>query len=122
MNCLRCGREKEEGNAFCSNCLLEMEKHPVSPNTVVVLPSHRSAPVRKGPLPRRPKPTQQQLLQKARRRCRNLAIATAVLSVLLAGVIAVSAWLYFRPKAAPTGQNYTAIPSGSTSMVDPTGT
>lgn len=121
MNCLRCGREKEEGNAFCSGCLLEMEKHPVSPNTVVVLPSRR-APVKKAPLPRRLMPTQQQLLQKARRRCRNLAIATAVLSVLLAGVIAVSAWLYFRPKAAPTGQNYTAIPSGSTSMVEPSGT
>lgn len=122
MNCLRCGREKEEGNAFCSGCLSEMEKHPVSPNTVVVLPSRRRAPVKKVNLPRRPKPTQQQLLQKSRRRCRNLAIANAVLVLLLAGAIAVSAWLHFRPKAAPTGQNYTAIPSGSTSAVDPTGT
>ncbi len=121
MNCLRCGREKEEGNAFCPSCLLEMEKHPVRPNTVVVLPSHRPAVARKGNLPKRQKPTQQQLLQKARRRCRNLTIATAVLALLLAGVIAVSAWLYLKPKAAPTGQNYTAIPSNSSSITGTAG-
>lgn len=121
MNCLRCGREKEEGNAFCSSCLSEMEKHPVSPNTVVVLPSRRRAPAKKGNLPKRQQLTQQQLLRKARRRCRSLAISTAVLAVLLAGVIAMGAWLYLKPKAPPTGQNYTAIPSASLPAAESTG-
>lgn len=118
MNCLKCGREIEEGNSFCPICLGEMEKHPVSPNTVVVLPSRRGVPAKKAASPRRRTLSQQELLQKYRRRCRRLAIANAALAVLLAVVIGLFAWLYSRRKAPPTGQNYTAIPSA----VNPPGT
>lgn len=122
MNCLKCGREMEENNAFCSDCLNEMAKHPVNPNTVVVLPSHRRAPVRKTVPSRRRAPSQQELLRKYRRRCRRLAIATAVLTLLLAAAIGLSAWLYSRQKAPPRGQNYTAIPSAVNSQAEESGT
>lgn len=111
MNCLKCGREIEEDNSFCPVCLGEMEKHPVSPNTVVVLPSRRGVPVKKAASPRRRTLSQQELLQKYRRRCRRLAIANAALAVLLAVVIGLFSWLYSRRKTPPRGQNYTAIPS-----------
>ena len=43
MNCMRCGREIQDNQVFCPECLAEMEKCPVRPD----------APVR---LPRRPDP------------------------------------------------------------------
>lgn len=122
MTCLKCGREMEPGNAFCPGCLAEMEKHPVSPNTVVVLPSRRRAQPKKAFSSRHSQePSQRDLLRRARRRCRGLAIATTVLALLLAGVIGLGAWLYLRPKAPPTGQNYTAIPSSSSSVGETAG-
>lgn len=122
MNCLKCGRETEPGNAFCPGCLAEMEKHPVSPNTVVVLPSRRRVQPKKAGASRHTQEfSQRELLRRARRRCRVLTISTTVLAVLLAGILGVGAWLYLRPQAPPTGQNYTAIPSSTTSAEEPTG-
>ncbi len=115
MICLKCGREKAEGNAFCDRCLAEMEKHPVSLNTALVLPSRRRAQPKKPGSSRHPEVSQQELLKRSRRRCRHLAIATAVLSVILAAVIGVGVWLLLRPKPVPTGQNYKAVPSSSVS-------
>lgn len=33
MNCLKCGREIEEGQVFCNDCLVQMAKYPVKPGT-----------------------------------------------------------------------------------------
>lgn len=38
MNCIRCGRETEEDQVFCSACLKDMERHPVNPGTPIQLP------------------------------------------------------------------------------------
>ena len=45
MNCLRCGAEVAEGESFCTDCLAEMEKYPVPPDTYVMIPK-RSATFR----------------------------------------------------------------------------
>ena len=50
MKCMKCGQEIGEG-AFCAECLAEMEKYPVKPDT----------PVR---LPRRPDPALKRALRK----------------------------------------------------------
>ena len=50
MNCMKCGRETDDNNVFCQNCLLEMEKYPVQPGSVVLLPRRKeSSVVRKAP-------------------------------------------------------------------------
>ncbi len=113
MICLKCGREKVEGNAFCDRCLAEMAKHPVSSNTVVVLPSRRRIQLKKPGTSRHPEMSQQELLKRSRRRCLRLTVATAVLSVILAVVIGVGAWLLLRPKPVPTGQNDKTVPSSA---------
>ena len=41
MRCMKCGREIKERQVFCGDCLAEMEKYPVSPNTTVRLPVRR---------------------------------------------------------------------------------
>lgn len=43
LNCLKCGREIEEGQVFCNDCLVQMAKYPVKPGTAVQLPSRGSA-------------------------------------------------------------------------------
>ena len=41
MNCLKCGRETSSEQCFCQDCLLDMEKYPVKPGTVIQLPKRR---------------------------------------------------------------------------------
>lgn len=38
MNCMKCGRELEEGQVFCDICLDNMEKEPIKINTPVMIP------------------------------------------------------------------------------------
>lgn len=56
--CMRCGREIEEGQVFCQDCLKEMSRYPVDPNTVVQIPLRKESVTGKrtpaaGPPPRR---------------------------------------------------------------------
>ena len=39
MGCMKCGKELESTQVFCDECLEKMEKSPVKPNAVVVLPT-----------------------------------------------------------------------------------
>ena len=43
MSCMKCGRELEEGQVFCQECLEGMAKYPVKPGTVVMLPKRSTA-------------------------------------------------------------------------------
>ena len=40
MPCIKCGRKLEEGQAFCPQCLAEMDQYPIKPGTPVQLPQH----------------------------------------------------------------------------------
>lgn len=42
MNCIRCGKETEENQVFCNECLEDMERHPVRPGTPVQLPNREN--------------------------------------------------------------------------------
>jgi hypothetical protein len=44
MNCLKCGTEISGEQVFCESCLADMAKHPVKPDTPVLLPT-RSKPL-----------------------------------------------------------------------------
>ena len=39
MNCLKCGTEISGEQVFCESCLADMAKHPVKPDTPVLLPT-----------------------------------------------------------------------------------
>lgn len=42
MNCIRCGKETEENQVFCKECLQDMERHPVSAGTPIQLPNREN--------------------------------------------------------------------------------
>lgn len=90
MNCLKCGREIEEGQVFCNDCLVQMAKYPVKPGTAVQLPSRGSAAAAK------------------KVRVRVLSVLLAVCVVLLI-VLSVVTLRYMSTNRLLPGQNYSAV-------------
>jgi len=42
VNCMKCGREISEGQAFCQECLEIMDQYPVRPGTYVRIPPRKN--------------------------------------------------------------------------------
>lgn len=114
MQCMKCGREVEPDQTFCQECLDEMDKHPVRPGTVVLLPRRPGqVPVKKAPAKRkRPVLSPEEHIAKLKR-------WVAVLSLLLLLSLGISGVLgYFVAKdyirdanAQLPGQNYSSGPN-----------
>lgn len=105
MNCMRCGRQTEENQVFCSACLKDMDKYPVKPGTTVYIPTRTSdQAVRKN----RPKPpTPEEQIAQLRHTLRILLLV--LLAVLTA--FAISAGLLIHTlnlpeETVPLGQNF----------------
>ena len=111
MNCMKCGREAEDSNVFCAECLAEMEKYPVRPGVVVHLPRRREEPATKKGYGRRkaaiPPEEQVKRLKKLVRRL-NVALVVLFLLLLAAGHFAGKYLVDATAELLP-GQNYNAI-------------
>lgn len=83
MSCLKCGKQTEEKQAFCEECLALMEKHPVKPGVAVHLPHRDPTPQEKKPAVRHREPTAAEQVERLRKTVRWLLGMIAVLSVLL---------------------------------------
>lgn len=59
MNCMRCGTKILPNAVFCDECLADMEKHPVDPDTPVNLPRREKQQVTKRAKKRFQKPEDQ---------------------------------------------------------------
>ena len=106
MACMRCGRDTQEGQVFCENCLEVMEWYPVKPGTAVQLPTHRNDPPRKAAKRRVLAPEDQ--IKKLRRVNRLLTIAL-VLALLVIGLLAVPVYEHLMNEHFATGQNYSTV-------------
>ena len=62
MNCMKCGSKIEEEQAFCSSCLAEMDRYPVNPGTVVLLPTTGKQPPKKTAVKKKAPPTPEEQL------------------------------------------------------------
>jgi len=107
MNCMKCGRETQDERVFCEECLAEMEKYPVRPGTVVLLPRRKEPSIIKK-MPKRHVPTPEEQLVSLRKCVRILAILLAVCAVAIV--------LMFRPtmhyvldEHVEIGQNYSSV-------------
>lgn len=116
MNCMKCGRETPSEQVFCDDCLAEMEKYPVKPGTVVLLPRRRDPSAAKKTVKRRAVPLEDQV-KLLKKRVKNLTIALAVCLLLLALGIAYMvdhlSKTHFKP-----GQNYNTSVSTSIESVE----
>ena len=107
---MKCGREIPDG-VFCADCLADMAKCPVKPNTVVLIPNREKFLQSKRAQPRRKELGAQELLHRAQKKARVLGWVCGILAVLLAAMIVFSVVEYERIRPLPTGQNYSTVPS-----------
>jgi hypothetical protein len=103
---MKCGREISLGQVFCKDCLTDMARHPVAPDTPVpVFDPHATASLNLTTAPRKVKPEEQ--IAKLRKRIKILTIALTatvlVFSILTALLINQ---LNQKMDAAAPGQNY----------------
>ena len=106
MNCLKCGRETEEGQVFCPDCLEKMKDYPVKPGAPVLLPRRKQpAPVKK----RHPAPTMEEQVQKLQKQNRILTIALCVVLLFLLVAGAISTRYLLDKKPFRPGQNYSSM-------------
>ncbi len=110
MRCMKCGREIAEQQAFCEDCLLEMEKYPVKSNTVVQLPPRNDVSAVKKKTYRHKERKQEDLLRQQRLviRCLCAGLAVAVAAFTLVAVMLLK-MLEQRDAAPGIGQNYGTI-------------
>ena len=107
MVCMKCGREAPEGQSFCQDCLLEMEKYPVKPGTVVLLPKRRETASPKKP-PRRRTVSPEEQLRILKKRVRVLTALLVLLLAMLASLVYPAARYLMSLQRRP-GQNYSSI-------------
>ena len=106
MNCMKCGRETKNEQVFCQDCLRIMQKYPVRPGTVVLLPRRRETVVKKV-VKRHTIAPEEQI--KALRK--QLAILWIVLVVCLAAIVLmINPTLHYAlDKHVEIGQNYSSV-------------
>ena len=112
MTCMKCGKETNASQVFCNECLTEMEKHPVKPDTPVQLPQR---PTQDKPSPRTREQTPADTIRSLRGLVRWLTILITILSLLLCATAAFL--LHTLDKSAndnPIGRNYTTNTTGTT--------
>lgn len=106
MNCMKCGREIALGQAFCKDCLADMAKCPVDPNTPVILPSHTPAAVpRRTTVRRTMKPEEQVNV------LRKLLMVVCLVLAAVCVAFAITTWMLLQrlgeaPSTVLPGQNY----------------
>lgn len=108
MYCMKCGRELEKEQAFCEDCLLEMERYPVKPGTAVQLPIRKeAAPIRKATKRRTVNPEEQ--LARMRKHVWLLAGILLVSIALNIIMIRPTVNYFIRKYHLRPGQNYTTV-------------
>lgn len=110
MNCIKCGREIEEGKVFCPSCLEVMAKYPVKPGIAIQLPHKKEAPVLKKIHPRRRQSAApEEQIRTLKKWLKRMVILWLVTMMLLAATI-YPAVKYFLERNIPLpGQNYTTV-------------
>lgn len=112
MKCMKCGREIQESQVFCQDCLLEMEKHPIKPGTVVQLPRRvETTGTKKLHSRRRGNVSPEEQVKLLKKRVRILTIALiAAIALLVALAFPTVEHLMEKNEILP-GQNYSAVTS-----------
>ena len=118
--CMKCGRELPGGQVFCEGCLAEMDKYPVKPGVVVMLPRRRTAQP-KVPAPRRRSaPTPEEQVVKLKKWVRIQRLCLLLLALLLAAAmwLQINYQLKMEEHKLLPGQNYSSESSQETEKTE----
>lgn len=112
MRCLKCGRHTDSTAVFCEACAADMEQHPVSRETPLIL---HTRPQRE-PVKKKKTVTPEEIIMKLKKHRKRLVIACVALALICALLSGALVYLLTRPsREYGLGQNYnTAQQSGQT--------
>ena len=112
MHCMKCGRDIAEDQAFCPECLANMERHPVRPGTVILLPTPEKQP-KKPLLRKKAPPTVEEQVASLKKTIIRLYILIFCMLAIIAVLAYTSGWAISELDIQRLlGQNYTtAAPS-----------
>ena len=112
MNCMKCGREMNGDGVFCQDCLLEMEKYPVAPGTVVLLPRRKEGFSQKKTV-KRHTPSPEEQIAALRKNIRVLVLLL-MFCILAIGLMFKPTMHYVKDEHVPIGQNYSSVTPAAT--------
>ena len=105
---MKCGRETISEQVFCPDCLEEMAKYPVRPDTLVQLPSRSAgAPAKKQQPKKRTIPLEDQV-RVLKKRCRVLFLLLIAVTAI-AVTLAIPAVEHLMENHLKIGQNYSTV-------------
>lgn len=107
MDCMKCGRETEHENVFCPDCLTEMEKYPVRPDTVVLLPRRRESSIIKK-VPKRHTITAEEQITLLRKWIMVLTVIVVICMTAIAFMLKPTLH-YIKDEHFEIGQNYSSV-------------
>ena len=109
MNCIKCGQETDGNDVFCKECLAVMEKYPVHPDAVVMLPKRREPSIIKK-MPKRHVPTPEEQIKVLRKR---VTVLSVILLVCIAAILLMinPTLHYVLDEHVQIGQNYSTVVS-----------
>lgn len=115
MRCMKCGRETEENQVFCKDCLADMERYPVKPGTPVVIPK-RPQKLRSNPAK---KENPEEMFAKLNRKIHKLRIAVIALFLALCLSLGLLFYHFYTTDHSGfgIGQNYSTLPAESNSTI-----
>ncbi len=106
--CPRCGREAAADQAFCAECLAEMEKYPVKPGVVVLLPPKEQP--KSSARRRYTPPSPEEQVAKLKKRIVAYRVAFALVTIIIGSLAWLTLTGYFQEEdqGPLPGQNYSA--------------
>ena len=108
MNCMKCGRESRGENVFCQDCLTEMEKFPVDPAAVVLLPRRKETYVKKAT--KRHTLSPEEMIDTLRRQ-KAILIFLLLVSIAAIALMFEPTMHYLMDEHYEIGQNYSTVTS-----------
>ena len=114
MNCMKCGRELESDNAFCTDCLLEMEKYPVNSELEVFLPNRQEKNPGRKAQPKRRTVSPEEQIRVLKKRLWFLCGILLVTLALIAAMAYPTVNYFIRGYNLRPGQNYKTVSTTET--------
>ncbi len=110
MNCMKCGREIVLGQVFCKECLSNMEKYPVKPDTPVLLPNRTAAAApRRASHSRKAQKPEERIARLRRLVFIQTLVLTAVLVALIVAIAIMTQRMDDMDNPVLPGQNYSTV-------------
>lgn len=109
MYCMKCGRNIEDDQVFCSDCLSVMARYPVKPGTAVQIPKRKQNAAVKRTTSRRKQLTPEERIQRLKRWLRNALIAWFVTFLLFCAALYPAVLYLMEENHFGLGQNYSVI-------------